>query len=629
MNRALGLLLIFLFALSTPALAQIQTGSVSLIAIDTDTFPDMRVYVAVNDGEGKHLAGLLTSAFTLTENNLPMTRLKVTEQEIGSQIVVVLDTSNAFKARDANAVTRLDFIKQALTDFAVENPWMRDGLDDVTVLAPEGTLVLHSSASREVAEAIHDYTTDYAGAANLFPLVTRAIDLASDATPRPGMRRSVIFISNGFVGSDSRASIPDLATRAQASRIPIHTMFIGPLGAAGTLEAKSLQQLADSTGGQAFVFENPESFTPLFQKLADQRPQYLLSYRSALAVTGQHTLVVSVTLPNSSIVKSEASTFPLRVEAPTVSLPDLPSQISSSAASANSEPASYEVPFTVAFPDGHPRRVQEAQLWVDGALAASASPPETSVTSLDWPLAAYTESGEHSVRIRITDELGLTAESNLETVTVSVTAPAAITASAQNVPKLNLIGPGLLLAAGLAVAGGVWLIYARRSQPEAAKPTSLPATQPLIPKPPKKVRPPEATPRLALPNFSSAKQTAQPKALGKAYLEVLNPGGGGASREAIELLNETVRLGREPAQVQIVFPDRSVSRLHARIAEVSPGVFYLYDEGSTSGTWVNYVQIPILGYELKPGDVINLGRVQLRFQQRDGASSPPPTGAQP
>jgi pSer/pThr/pTyr-binding forkhead associated (FHA) protein len=68
---------------------------------------------------------------------------------------------------------------------------------------------------------------------------------------------------------------------------------------------------------------------------------------------------------------------------------------------------------------------------------------------------------------------------------------------------------------------------------------------------------------------------------------------------------------------EIVFSERSVSRLHARVCETAPGLFQIFDEGSTSGTWVNFTQVAQeVGRELHPGDLINLGRVQLRFQMR-------------
>jgi predicted component of type VI protein secretion system len=102
-----------------------------------------------------------------------------------------------------------------------------------------------------------------------------------------------------------------------------------------------------------------------------------------------------------------------------------------------------------------------------------------------------------------------------------------------------------------------------------------------------------------------------------AYLEVVESGGGSAPLADIELTGAALTLGRDGALADTVFHDRSVSRLHARLVHEN-GVFRLYDAGSTSGTWINYTPIAAgAGPELKHGDLINLGRVQLRFKRRD------------
>jgi pSer/pThr/pTyr-binding forkhead associated (FHA) protein len=114
---------------------------------------------------------------------------------------------------------------------------------------------------------------------------------------------------------------------------------------------------------------------------------------------------------------------------------------------------------------------------------------------------------------------------------------------------------------------------------------------------------------------------------GHAYLEVVESGGGSAPRPDIELLGGPLSLGRDGAVADTVFHDRSVSRLHARILPVDGG-FRLFDAGSTSGTWVNYTPLAAeAGHDLQHGDLINLGRVQLRFKQRDASANNGANGA--
>jgi pSer/pThr/pTyr-binding forkhead associated (FHA) protein len=115
--------------------------------------------------------------------------------------------------------------------------------------------------------------------------------------------------------------------------------------------------------------------------------------------------------------------------------------------------------------------------------------------------------------------------------------------------------------------------------------------------------------------------------VGSAYLEVVEPGGGSAPRPDIELLGSALSLGRDAAMADTIFHDRSVSRLHARLMPVDGG-FRLFDAGSTSGTWVNYTPLAAeTGHDLQHGDLINLGRVQLRFKRRDAPASNGANGA--
>jgi predicted component of type VI protein secretion system len=62
----------------------------------------------------------------------------------------------------------------------------------------------------------------------------------------------------------------------------------------------------------------------------------------------------------------------------------------------------------------------------------------------------------------------------------------------------------------------------------------------------------------------------------------------------------------------VVFADRSVSRLHARILE-NKGEYRIYEEGSSSGTYVNFERLGLAPRTLQDMDRIHLGRVHLRF----------------
>jgi hypothetical protein len=665
--RSLSALLLAASLLAAlPVRAQTSKASAAITAVDASAFPAIQAYAQVNDATGQHLANLPAANFTLTEDGQPVNQLLAAEADVGVQVVFALDSGAAFKTRDGNGITRLDYIKQALADFAQTKPWMKTGIDDVTVMAAEGPVVEHSNDSGVVDKAVAGYQSTFAGVADPFTLVNYALDFASDSTRRPGMRRFIVFISGGFQHPDVQGPVTDAAARAAGVGVPITTVFVGPLGAGNTLPAQNLKKLADATGGQALVLETPQSLTPLFQALADQGRQYRLSYRSGLSATGQNKLVLAAKLPDGSALTSNEAAFPLRVEPPHVALGSLPPSVvrvapSASAAPVSAQPSALDVPVAIDFPDGHARVLKLVQLVVDGQVVATQA-NTTTVTTLVWPLARYTASAAHHLQARVIDELGLAAESQVTDVSVSLqmpAAPAAVPAPVAalanaNWPLLALAASGLVLA--VAVGGGAWIILARRrpqaeqtsSRPRArlAKkavtvvapgaaltPAELDITLPMAPasrtpanghatpeaEPPSRRAGHRGLPHVALPAWRWPGRHAPGGARGAAYLQVVEPGGGGAPQPNVELLSATLSLGRDGAVAETVFHDRSVSRLHARIV-VAEGNFRIFDAGSTSGTWVNYTAVlPDTGQVLQDGDLINLGRVQLRFRRREGA----------
>jgi hypothetical protein len=90
----------------------------------------------------------------------------------------------------------------------------------------------------------------------------------------------------------------------------------------------------------------------------------------------------------------------------------------------------------------------------------------------------------------------------------------------------------------------------------------------------------------------------------------------------IPISGNNVALGRDAKQAQLAFSDRSVSRLHARIME-NRGVYRIYDEGSASGTYVNYERIGLTPSTLNDKDHIHLGRVHLQIHLASSMQAPP------
>lgn len=92
---------------------------------------------------------------------------------------------------------------------------------------------------------------------------------------------------------------------------------------------------------------------------------------------------------------------------------------------------------------------------------------------------------------------------------------------------------------------------------------------------------------------------------------------GGSVGDVVELSGATTTAGRA-AEVDLLLADISVSRRHARFTgDGSDGPVVLTDLGSLNGTYVNGARIDAI--TLADGDVIRIGRFQLRFRAPGGA----------
>jgi len=98
-----------------------------------------------------------------------------------------------------------------------------------------------------------------------------------------------------------------------------------------------------------------------------------------------------------------------------------------------------------------------------------------------------------------------------------------------------------------------------------------------------------------------------------AFLEVIQSSSKVPGR--IDLDVNEIRFGRSSKQADLAFSkDTTVSRIHATIVQEG-GVHRVFDEQSTSGTFVNEQRVPSNGLQLVDGDEIRMGGVKLRYRQ--------------
>jgi hypothetical protein len=630
------LIVVIALVISSTGLLYAQ-GSVYEVIIPTDvdytSFPEISFNVIVSNERRGRVAKLQESDFVLSEDGqeLPFT---LDEFEAGIQVVFVLDASASTRQNGATGYPRLDEGKQVITTFAEEG--MVEGVDLVAVLAPESSTTFQKVAPlpddpsdfTTFRNTVRDGTYLYelpqgVTATPLNDMVSRALTILEN--DESGRHQAVVVISDGVdVISDRQVS--DTVNKANQLNIPIHTVIFGPASNWGGPAESNMKRLSLDTHGEhlqlASEGRRPDpleelisaSMEQLYNNLESQRTQYTVTYSSAVFSSGRHEVELEVG------GKSTKTGFSINLRPPAVAItqPQAGDQITRStddpsAAVADIEPRTQLVAFDIGWPDGYAREITAIDLLVDGvAVQDTCVPPCNQVT---WNIADLS-AGSHSVRIRVHDQMGMQAESDEIPVRIDIIIPTPVPPTPTPLPtptptptpvpacEEQYTGVDLVmqcyreeaisgLAVVIALVALILVIILLRRPPRVVSSMV------------NKVK------EMTEPFFLERDQVrgSQPA---KAILEVLE--GDDSHREPIEIVGENTRLGRDEALAQIVLDDRSVSRLHARITEEEPGHFVLYDEGSTSGSYVNYEPVGIKGQWLQHDDVVNLGRVKLRFK---------------
>jgi hypothetical protein len=362
---------------------------------------------------------------------------------------------------------------------------------------------------------------------------------------------------------------------------------------------------------------------PLYMAIEERSNRHEVTYRSALNSSGQHTIKVLLGEASAEAVAD------LEIDVPRVTLPlDNSRPIRRVAADEDTpfsqmEPTTQPLVAQVSWPDDHPRRLESASLLVNAVEVPldQSVLDDSGMLTFEWDIREL-DAGVYVLQVKVTDELNLDGVSEPLPLTIEIDRPEAPEATATAPPPepipavpeeedavffglsataLTIIGGAVvLMLLTIVIIGGVF--FSRRRP----APTPIPA-----PPPPAGQMPPIA----GQASFDPSVTQVMPPDFAMdefavAYLEVLE--NAPEHSALIPLTSNNVALGRDPKRVDVVFGDKSVSRLHARIVE-SQGAFRIYDEGSASGTYVNYERTSLTPRTLNDKDDVHFGRVHVRF----------------
>jgi hypothetical protein len=473
----------------------------------------------------------------------------------------------------------------------------------------------------------------HTGPTALFDSVVGILNNLDTLKPAPGLAPAMIIVSDGTDAVSTQFTGPDVPARAAALGVPIHTIWLDNdrlPQAAKTQGQEYLNQVAVGTGGLTATLGNASELEAMWNRIASLRQQSIVRYTVPDLRGGDYPVVLSLRA-NPAI--QDQTTVSVPAGAPSVVI-NLPPESRNLILANLDEPVELSFSTNVTWLDGVERTITRAQLLVNGVVVQEVEPARIHRFNARIDNFRF---GDNRVQISVVDDQGNRATSPEIILNVSQGPTTEIPAEVQPVGRLDQFRTGTtrlwpVLAGCFAVSfvlvllvGSAWAVR-RYSILQKLRLTSLvrriPFLRPYMREAAQvqqvghRARRMQGQAARFSPHVRGQSQGKPPVAAGRApaFLEVLDS----VSRmpsPRLELGSVEVRLGRSPAQSEVAFEnDITVSRIHSSIVQEGED-YRIYDEQSTSGTWVNEQRVPEYGLQLVDGDEIRLGAVRLRFRQ--------------
>jgi hypothetical protein len=313
----LCLLLTGLLLMPVTALAQTSGDEPAAIQADlslpqTEAFPRITSFLDVHDPQGQFLHGIEASDLRVLEDGISLPVAELQDLRPGVQLVVAVNPGRAFAIRDSQGLSRYDLLIGALRDWAGS----RQGstVDDLSLVTSGGPELIHTASLADWLATLGGYGPDARSLDPNLDLLLRALEVATDSTPRPGMERVVLFIT-ALPAGDLSFGVQNLISQAKQENIHLLVWLVGSNQRTDSQPAGELLSLADETDGDFFAFSGTEAIPDLENFLEPLRNIYLISYDSQISSGGVHQLEVEIQHEGDTI-RSEQQSFEFNLQPP-------------------------------------------------------------------------------------------------------------------------------------------------------------------------------------------------------------------------------------------------------------------------------------------------------------------------
>jgi VWFA-related protein len=250
-------------------------GSVDSVLTIKKRVDEVDVLFIATDRHGKFVRNLNQADFAILDDHKPPQSIVnfIRHTDLPLELGLLVDTSGSVRSRfdfeQAAAVgflqhtLRPNFDKAFVMGFSSRSQVMQDFTDNATLLAT-GVHRLRSGGGTALFDAIYHACRD---------------KLIKGKADHP-VRRAIVVVSDGE-DNQSDASKQQAIEMAQRAEVIIYAISTDDSGLILRGD-KTLQQLADATGGRAFFPYKMKDITKSFAAIEDElRSQYVVSYRPA------------------------------------------------------------------------------------------------------------------------------------------------------------------------------------------------------------------------------------------------------------------------------------------------------------------------------------------------------------
>jgi hypothetical protein len=504
----------------------------------------------------------------------------------------------------------LSEIQQAIERYA-SPPNMEERVDYVAIYRVEeggaGQLLAPTNFHNAVRNFFVTPLGTQDGPTALLDSLGGLLDEVESLKPKDDLTVSIVVITDGTDAVSTEFSPDEMGPKAAGLGIPVHTIWLENPNLQSIYQEGGRDYLADvsaESGGVTAQLDQPTRLQDIWARIASFRTHSVIQYLMPTLIEGEHEVILSL---KSDPATQATTSVTVSGSAPSVQL-DIPLESRELTLENLDEPVELSLSATVSWLDGGERTLSNAQLMVNGVAIQEIDVGDINRFKAEIDNFNY---GSNALQVAVVDEQGLRATSPeifLSVFEGETQVPDEIQAGGlldSPIVRYGLICLGVLLL--LLVAGFLVSTIRRRRRSRRAYQDLPPAGQSEFGS-----FPPDSTgdeQSLGVPPDAGDYTEGG----GTPYLEILDS----VTRMApiIDLNAAEHRLGRSPAQADIAFEnDITVSRFHASIV-LEGDDYRIYDENSTSGTWVNDGPVPEYGHQLIDGDEIRLGAAKLRYRR--------------